>query len=953
MKPERWRQVDQLFQAALERAPEDRSAFINEACGDDDSLRREVEALLAADGEAGSLIETPAYAVAAPLIAGGDAQPLLGKNVGHYQIISLVGKGGMGEVYRARDTKLDRIVALKILPEEMSANVERMRRFSREAKAASALNHPNVAHIYEIGEVAGVSFIAMEYVEGQTLAAKINGQPLEASEIVEIGSQIADALDEAHGKGITHRDIKPANVMLNERGQVKVLDFGLAKITQFSAQAVASDISTMAKTAPGVVMGTVPYMSPEQALGREVDHRSDLFSLGVVFYEMATGRLPFAGTSTSEILDRLLHAQPEAMARFNYDVPAELERIVRKCLEKDRERRYQSARELLVDLKNLKRESESTGRSAVKAEDGTSKVKPYWRGALIALAAVALFGMGLYYFVLRSPSPPKVTASAQITRDGLPKFHAPFLFSINPLVTDGSRIYFSRRVNEQPGIAQVSSTGGEAVAISASFPNSVSYYLHDISSIRSELLISRDGELWALPVLGGTPRRLNNLRSRSAAWSLDGRQIVYAGDNALYLANSDGTESRQFVTVTGNPYWPRWSPDGSRLRFTVRDNLTASDSLWEVAADGSNLHPLLPEWNSPAAECCGNWTADGQFFVFQSTRNRMTNIWALREQAGFFQQASQAPVQLTFGPLNYYGPLPSQDGKKLFVVGGLQRGELARYDLKTQQWATYLPGLSAEHLDFSKDGQWVAYVTYPEGDLWRSRIDGRERQQLSFPPMRAALPRWSPDGKQIAFSASLPGKPWKIYLISGEGGPPQQQTPEEGLLAERRKEIRTNIGNERDPGWSPDGKTLLFADGGIYLLDLGTRRLSRLPDPGWYSPRWSPDGRYIAALSQRNNFLLFDFTTQEWTELVEPQVAWLRWSRDGKWIYFASYRADDRALLRIRIADRKIERLASLKDFRMAAGVWGPWPGWTPDDSPLVLRDLGSQDIYALEWRTP
>ena len=230
-----------------------------------------------------------------------------------------------------------------------------MRRFVREAKAASALNHPNVAHIYEIGEAGGVSYIAMEYVEGQTLAAKINGQRLEVGEVAEIGSQIADALDEAHRKGITHRDIKPQNIMLTPRGQVKVLDFGLAKITRPAAQAVGSDITTLVNTVPGVIMGTVPYMSPEQALGREVDHRSDIFNLGVVLYETATGRLPFDGANSGGMLDRILHAQPEAMARFNHGVPEELERIVRKCLEKDRERRYQSARELLVDLRNLQR----------------------------------------------------------------------------------------------------------------------------------------------------------------------------------------------------------------------------------------------------------------------------------------------------------------------------------------------------------------------------------------------------------------------------------------------------------------------------------------------------------------------------------------------------------------------------------------------------------------------
>lgn len=353
MDPKRWRQADEVFQAALERDPEDRSAFINEVCGDDDSLRREVEALLAADGEAGSLIETPAYAVAAPLIVGKEAPSFVGQNVGHYRIISLVGKGGMGEVYRARDIKLDRAVALKILPADVSTDAERMRRFVREAKAASALNHPNVATIYEIGEANGMVFIAMEYVEGKTLATKISGRPLTLNEIVEIGSQIADALEEAHDKGITHRDIKPANVMLNERGQVKVLDFGLAKIAPPSSQAVSSDISTLAKTASGVVLGTVPYMSPEQALGREVDQRSDLFSLGVTLYEMATGQSPFAGANTVETLDRILHAQPEAMTRFNNEIPADLERIVNKCLDKDPERRYQTGKKLLIDLKDL------------------------------------------------------------------------------------------------------------------------------------------------------------------------------------------------------------------------------------------------------------------------------------------------------------------------------------------------------------------------------------------------------------------------------------------------------------------------------------------------------------------------------------------------------------------------------------------------------------------------
>lgn len=414
MKPERWQQVDRLFQAALEHTPAKRAAFISEACSGDDSLRREVEALLVADGQAGSFIETPAYALAAKLIDGGDAPVIIGKRIGHYQIISLLGKGGMGEVYQARDLKLDRTVALKILPVEMSADGERMRRFNREAKAASALNHPNVAHIYEIGEVNGVSYIAMEYVEGQTLAAKINGQPLAIKEIVELGSQIADALDEAHSKGITHRDIKPANVMLTPRGQIKVLDFGLAKVAR-PAQPITSDISTLAKTAPGVVMGTVPYMSPEQALGLDVDHRSDIFSLGTMLYEMATGRLPFVGASTSETLDRILHAQPDAMARFNYDVPAELERIVRKCLEKERERRYQSARELFVDLKKLQRDSSSSLQPSALEHRTSGVAVARQRNRLIVLGAFLLVAatiVSAYFYSLRKNTDVSIEALA-------------------------------------------------------------------------------------------------------------------------------------------------------------------------------------------------------------------------------------------------------------------------------------------------------------------------------------------------------------------------------------------------------------------------------------------------------------------------------------------------------------------------------------------------------------
>ena len=294
-----------------------------------------------------------------------------GASLAHYRIVSLLGKGGMGEVFLAEDTRLHRKVALKVLLPEVAEDTEKLARFVQEARAASALSHPNAAHIYEIGEANGRHFLAMEYIEGQTLETKLSGEPLPMAEIIAIAGQVADALDAAHARGIVHRDIKPANLMIDPRGHVKVLDFGLAKILPVTGTEIpsSSQLATQFLTSGGVVLGTVSYMSPEQALGRDVDHRTDLFSLGVVMYQMASGKLPFAGGSAQETLARILQSPPDALARLNYELPEEFERIVKKCLEKDRDRRFQSAKELLVDLRNLERtpSAEKTRSGAIRA----------------------------------------------------------------------------------------------------------------------------------------------------------------------------------------------------------------------------------------------------------------------------------------------------------------------------------------------------------------------------------------------------------------------------------------------------------------------------------------------------------------------------------------------------------------------------------------------------------
>ncbi len=569
--------------------------------------------------------------------------------------------------------------------------------------------------------------------------------------------------------------------------------------------------------------------------------------------------------------------------------------------------------------------------------------KPLWNWALAGGGMFALCVAAAIWYLHRPLPLLRVTGSVQITHDG----HQKVLVG-----TDGTRLYFNQMSGPlQPeSIAEVDVSGGKIAPVPVALLNP---FLVDVSPDGSGFLVSSNGgvdsdSLWNVRILGGSARRLTdrNVDSACAAFSPDGNSAAFAEGSDIYVVRSDGTGTHKLVSAGGDVCHIAWSPDGGAIRFTVDNRIR------EVSSNGSGLHEVIPGWHDSSASCCGRWTSDGQFFLFLSDGQ----IWALDERRGLLRKPPEEPIQLTPGPLRWEpptgrfrafkswpGPIPSKDGRKIFAMAFSPRGELSRFDSKTKRFQPFLGGISVQGVAFSKDGKSIAYVSYPEGVLWKANRDGSDPVQLTDAPMEVLLPRWSPDGKQISFADYSPEANLGFYILSADGGSPRKILFKNGRQS---SDLLT---------WSPDGHRMVGASMGtegrmvLRILNLDTRGETTIPgSDGLYAPRWSPDGGYVVASTISTQHLkIFDFKAQKWSELPNNgSVESPEWSANGQFIYFKRA-IGDRGIFRIRIHGGAEEKIADLKDFH-DAGWFGDYMGLDPTDAPLLLRDIGSNDIYAL-----